>query len=172
MHSFALSVACLFIGALLGSWFKTFQQRIDHQIGRFDDMVVEVLSLQGLVQEYWVKSRNVSDEPEQFEKLEAEIKGRFLLLNILFSSVREILPRDPSIDISKLITEFWENATSGSFGDNERPKELIRVQRVYRTGGLLAKLLRDTKAKKLISPPERLLGWLADKWAWISFYFK
>jgi hypothetical protein len=157
MHSLAFAIISLIIGAFIGSWFRTTQQRTDHELARFDNMVDEVIKLQSLTQTYWVKQRREGDSPEEHEKLEAEIKGRFLLINIYFSSFDNKLTHNEIENIKQSVDEFFENATGGSFGDSIRSVDLSRVQRVYRTGGLLINKIRDTKAEKLISAPEKFI---------------
>lgn len=172
MLSFGLALFSLVAGGFLGHWIRTVQSRLDHQLARFEDLVNEVGALEALVQDYWVLELTTASAPEVYEKLVAEILGRFSLITEIFVGVSELLPENVVRNLQVTITEFYENATGGNFGDSIRAKDMRRVQAGYRIGGILTRELRDTAAERMISPPERFVSWIKKRFVpWIQTFF-
>lgn len=148
MHSIILSGFSLALGALAGSWVRTWQMRGDHLISRLDEMADEVVSLRSLIQTYWLKDRPDAHSAPH-EELQVEIFGRFLWLNDNFSGVEEKIPDNTRQKIRNKIDDYLENATGGNFGDSEGAKDLVRVQATYRTGAALVREIKNASLERL-----------------------
>jgi hypothetical protein len=170
MLDFAYTVLGLVIGAFLGNWFATLQLRLNRELARFDDLVVEVGQIQKAAQDYWVVGREKNASPEKFNALEAEIRGRFHLLNVIFRFLEGHLPTSAADICREAIGEFFDDATGGDFGDNPRSADLRRLQRVYTSGALLIGSLHDAATQNLIIYPEKVARWCLRVGACIRYW--